>query len=95
MYVVLLKFSDNRKQAPEFMDGHNSWLQQGFADGVFVAAGSLQPAQGGAIVAHATSLDELRRRVDLDPFVANNVVSAEVLDIALAMTDERLDFLKD
>ena len=95
MFVVLLKFSDNRKQAPEFMDGHNAWLQQGFADGVFVAAGSLQPAQGGAIVANATSLDELRQRVDLDPFVANNVVSAEILDIALAKTDERLDFLKD
>jgi hypothetical protein len=29
-----------------------------------------------------------------DPFVANNVVTAEIYEIAASMVDERLEFLK-
>lgn len=94
MFVVLLRFSENKKQAPALMDGHNAWLKSGFDDGVFVLAGSLQPGLGGGIVAHSTSLEDLQTRVGEDPFVAENVVSAEILEIAAARTDSRLDFLK-
>jgi len=94
MFVVLLKFSDNKDKAPAFMDGHNQWLKAGFDDGVFVLAGSLQPKQGGGIVAHNTSRDDLEARVNEDPFVAENVVSAEIIEIAVAKTDGRLDFLR-
>ena len=93
MFVVLLKFSENKRKAPELMDGHNAWLKRGFDDGVFLLAGSLQPGLGGAIVAHGTSLEDLRGRVDEDPFVADNVVRAEILEIAAAKADRRLQFL--
>lgn len=94
MFVVLLKFSDNKKRAPEFMDDHNQWLKAGFDDGVFVLAGSLQPGLGGGIMAHNTTLEDLQARVDEDPFVAENVVSAEIIEIAVAKADDRLDFLR-
>jgi len=93
MFTVLLKFSDNRSQAGQFMDGHNEWLKRGFDDGVFVLAGSLQPSLGGGILAHNTSLPDLQSRVNDDPFVARNVVAAEILEITPARTDERLVFL--
>ena len=32
MFVVLLKFAENRSKAPEFMEGHNAWLKAGFDD---------------------------------------------------------------
>lgn len=93
MFVVLLKFAENKGQAGQFMDGHKAWLMRGFDDGVFVLAGSLQPNAGGGIVAHNTSLSDLESRVSEDPFVAEGVVSAEVLEIAPARADERLGFL--
>ena len=93
MFVVLLKFSDNKSKAAEFMEGHNAWLKRGFDDGIFLLAGSLQPSLGGGVVAHNTSLEDLQTRVKDDPFVAENVVSAEVLEIAVAKADSRLDFL--
>jgi len=93
VFVVLLKFADNKAQAGEFMDGHNEWVKCGFNDGVFLLAGSLQPSLGGGIVAHNTSLDELQSRVNDDPFVAHDVVSAEILEITPAKADERLQFL--
>ena len=95
MFIVLLKFSGNKGQAGQFMDGHNEWIKRGFDDGVFLLVGSLQPDLGGGIVAHNTSLADLQSRVNDDPFVAENVVSAEILEITPAKTDERLKFLLD
>jgi len=95
MFVVLLEFSYNRAQAGEFMAAHKDWLQRGFDDGVFVLAGSFQPNRGGAILAYGSSLENLQARVAEDPFVANGVVSAEILEISASRGDERLTFLLD
>ncbi len=95
MFIVLLKFSSNKGQAGQFMEGHKEWIERGFDEGVFLLAGSLQPNAGGGIVAHNTSLPDLQGRVNDDPFVAENVVSAEILEIAPSRTDERLEFLLD
>lgn len=93
MFIILLKFSDNKSKAGEYMDGHNQWLKQGFEDGVFILAGSLQPNLGGSVIAHNASISELQQRVNNDPFVAENVVSAEILEIDPKKADERLNFL--
>jgi len=93
MFIVLLKFSNNKNMAGEFMDGHNQWIKQGFDDGVFLLVGSLKPNQGGAVVAHNISLSELEDRVNNDPFVIENIVTAEILEIDPKMADERLNFL--
>lgn len=93
MFIVLLKFSSNKAQAGQFMEGHNAWVKRGFDDGVFLLVGSLQPSLGGGIVAHNTSLSDLQLRVNDDPFVAENVVSAEILEITPSKADERLNFL--
>lgn len=93
MYVVLLKFAANKAAAGRFMEGHKAWLQRGFDDGVFLLAGSLQPNRGGGIVAHNTSFADLQTRVNEDPFVAEDVVSAEIHEITPARTDARLGFL--
>jgi uncharacterized protein YciI len=93
MYVVLLRFSDNKSAAPQHMTGHNAWVQQGLDDGVFLLTGSIQPGLGGAVLAHHTSAEELEIRVKADPFVAADVVNAEIIEITPALADERLSFL--
>ncbi len=95
MFIVLLRFSDNKANAGQFMEGHNDWLKGGFDDGVFLLAGSLQPNAGGGIVAHNTSLSDLQSRVNADPFVAEDVVRAEILEITPSRAEERLSFLLD
>jgi uncharacterized protein YciI len=93
MFVVFLKFADNKAKAGQLMEGHKQWIKRGFDDGVFLLVGNLQPSLGGGIVAHNTSLSDLQSRVNNDPFVAENVVSAEILEIAPSRADERLNFL--
>ncbi len=95
MFIVLLKFSDNKGQASQFMEGHNEWIRRGFDDGVFLLVGSLQPNLGGGIVVHNLTLSDLQSRVNNDPFVAENVVRAEILEISPSKADERLKFLLD
>lgn len=92
MFVVLLRFADKSKAGP-LMESHKAWLERGFDDGVFLLAGGLQPNLGGGIVAHNTTLADLRVRVGDDPFVAENVVTAEILEIAPSRADHRLSFL--
>ncbi|MCP9620751.1 hypothetical protein FOH10_25255 [Nocardia otitidiscaviarum] len=93
MFVVLLRFSARNEAAAQHMGEHNRWIQRGFDDGVFLLVGGLEPGLGGAILAHGTTAEELRRRVAEDPFVIADVVTAEILEIAAARADERLDFL--
>lgn len=93
MYVVFLKFADNRDRAGRFMDDHKAWLQRGFDDGVFLLAGSITGGLGGGILAHGTSRDDLEARVAEDPFVIENVVTPEVHEIAASRADDRLAFM--
>lgn len=92
MFVVILKFFD-KERAAQLMEGHQQWIKRGFDEGVFLLVGSLKPNLGGGIVAHNTTLSDLQDRVNADPFVAENVVKAEILEIAPSRADARLEFL--
>ncbi|MCW5558109.1 MAG: hypothetical protein KIT22_09810 [Verrucomicrobiae bacterium] len=93
MYIILLKFSANKGQAGRLLEGHKTWIQRGFDDGVFLLAGSLESGLGGGILAHQTSLSDLQSRVNDDPFVAEDVVKAEILELDPGRAEERLQFL--
>jgi uncharacterized protein YciI len=95
MFVVLLRFSHDKGQVGQFMAGHKEWIKSGFDDGVFLLAGSLQTSLGGGIVAINTTLSDLQKRVNADPFVAQEVVNAEILEITPSKVDDRLKFLLD
>jgi uncharacterized protein YciI len=93
VFLVLLTFSHNADRASRCLDGHNAWLEQGFNDGVFLLSGSQRTRPGGAILAHDTSLAALQRRIDADPFVAQQVVTADIIEIAPSRADDQLRFL--
>jgi len=94
MFVILLRFAANKAKAGQFMDGHNQWLKRGFDEKVFLVAGSLHSNGGGGILAHNASRAEIEARIAADPFVAEQVVSAEILEIAPGRVDDRVAFLK-
>jgi uncharacterized protein YciI len=93
MFIVLLRFAENKPAAPDHLPGHQQWIKKGLDDQVFLLVGGLQPGLGGAVLVHNTTLPALRRRVAEDPFVIHRVVDAEILEVAPGMADTRLDFL--
>ena len=88
MFIVLLRFSANKDQAGQYMESHKAWVGHGVDDGVFLLAGSLKPTPGGGILADNTTLAELERRVGEDPFVANDVVTAEIIELTPSFAAE-------
>ena len=94
MFVMFLKFAENRDRAAAHMDGHNAWLKRGFDEDVFLLAGSLQPKAGGGILAHNTTREALEVRAGEDPFVAEGIVTAEIHEITPGRVDDRLAFLQ-
>lgn len=95
MFIVQLKFAENKSAAGEHMAGHNAWLKSGFEDGVFLLAGSLQPGLGGGILAQGEDRSALEARINADPFVAEKVVSAEIVELEPKKADPRLAFLME
>lgn len=93
MFIVFLRFTEKKSQASDFMEGHKAWIQKGFDDNVFLLVGSLQPNAGGTVFAHETSLSDLEKRVASDPFVAEGIVTSEILEVTPARATDPLQFL--
>lgn len=93
MFITFLKFAENRTAASEYMAAHNDWIAQGFTDGVFLCVGALEPAGGGAILAHGESRATHDARIQADPFVQQRIVSAETHQIDAKRTIPALSFL--
>lgn len=95
MFIVLLSFGANKHLANEFIESHKAWIKQGLSDKVFLLVGSKQPIAGGCILAAGESLEALQERVACDPFVAQGIVTAEIIHVTPHQLDERLAFIKE
>jgi len=98
MFVVFLKFAENRAAAAQHMADHKAWLQRGFDEGAFLLSGSLNPdsdtgSGGGCILAIGASIDAIRDRVAEDPFVAEAVVRPEIVEMTPSKAVDALGFL--
>ena len=93
MFCVFLKFSAHKARAPQHVAAHKEWLEQGFSDGVLLLSGSLADSQGGLLLVHNTTLESLQQRLARDPFVAQDVVTAEITPFVPHRADARLQFL--
>ena len=93
MFVVLLRFTENKHLASEHMAGHNDWVRKGLDETVFLLTGSISEGQGGAIIAHGLTRANLEKRLEADPFVAERIVAPEIIEIAPSMVDHRLAFM--
>lgn len=94
MFITFLRFAENHTAAPELMAGHNEWIAKGFADGVFLCVGSLQPSAGGAILSHGESRADHEARVAADPFVVQGIVTAEIHEVDPKRTVPALDLVR-
>src|SRR5688572_14269865 len=95
MHVILLRFAGAKDKAAAFMDAHKAWIDRGFEEGAFVFVGTLQPGLGGVLIAPSQTREAIEARLTDDPFVAEGVVTAEILDIAPARVDERIALLSN
>ena len=68
MLVVTLTHLVDPTQVDAALPVHVAWLDQQYADGVFIASGRQVPSVGDLILVAGTNREELERRLALDPF---------------------------
>jgi len=93
MFIIFLRFSDNKSHAKNFMQAHNDWITEHVNSGVFLMVGTLEPKQGGCILANTENRETIEAIITQDPFVTENIVTAEILEISPSKVNERLNFL--
>lgn len=90
MFIITLKFSNNKSQASQFMQEHHAWIKHGFDQGIFLLTGSIQPNLGGVIIAVGVSKQVLEDIVSADPFVREDIVRPEIMEIKPSQMTEQL-----
>jgi len=94
IYIALLRMTPNATKAGEYLAGHNAWINKAIEDDVFLLTGTITPRAGGAILAHGLDRPAFDALLQQDPFVANDIVTVEVLEIAPSAVADSLAFLK-
>ncbi len=93
MFIIILEFGQNKALAKDNMAEHQTWLNKGFDEGMFVLSGSLKTKGGGGIIAKGVSLETIISYVNEDPFVARNIVTSQIIELSASKLDDRLAFL--
>jgi uncharacterized protein YciI len=78
MCLILLTYVRPLDEVDALLPAHAAWLEQGFAQGVFLLAGRRDPRTGGVIVVRGAR-DAVAAVADTDPFVAGGVATAEIV----------------
>jgi uncharacterized protein YciI len=75
--LILLSYVAPLEAVDAQMKAHVAWLEQGFAQGVFLVAGRRKPRTGGVILARGEP-DAVAAVAATDPFVTSGVATVEL-----------------
>ena len=76
------------------MPGHLAWLDEGYADGLFVASGRRVPRTGGVILARSGDEAALSAFLARDPFMIHGAARCDIVEFAASRTAAGLEGLK-
>ena len=93
LYVIYLKFGKNKSMAREFMEEHNDWIKSNVEEGKFLIFGSLASKEGGCIIALAENMDAVNQSISEDPFVKEEIVTSEIVEVSVNGTNPKLSDL--
>ncbi|WP_299770974.1 hypothetical protein [uncultured Pseudoteredinibacter sp.] len=93
IFVVVLRFAENRDLAIKYMSSHNDWITKGISEGKVLIVGGLESGNGGCIIARSSDRPSLDEFIQKDPFIENDIVSSEVIEFTPSLSSEGLNFL--
>lgn len=93
MFVVTLTYLVDLAEVDAALPEHVAWLDQQYADGVFIASGRQVPRVGGLILAAGTSREDLERRLALDPFGRHGLAGYSVAEFVPSRVADGLEQL--
>lgn len=93
MFVLSLTYTAPVERIDALLEEHIAWLDQGYAQGTFLASGRKVPRIGGIILAVATSRTALEKYVAADPLTREGVADYEIAEFLVTRTSPDLEQL--
>ncbi len=81
LFVVVLSYLVDLHHIDQALPDHVAWLDQQYADGVFVLSGRRVPRIGGLILAMNTDEADLQARLAADPFAVHGYAEYEIIAV--------------
>jgi uncharacterized protein YciI len=94
MFIVTLTYLKTVEEVDALMPGHITWLDEGYASGLFVASGRRIPRTGGVILARSGDEQALIEFLARDPFAIHGAARFDVVEFSATKTAPGLEALK-
>jgi uncharacterized protein YciI len=79
-FIILTKYSVPFEQLEGNLADHRAFLQIGYDKGILLCSGPQNPKTGGAIIARASSMENLREFMAEDPFQKKGLASYHFIE---------------
>lgn len=85
LFVIDLTYQQPLSEIDDCIPSHVTYLEKGYADGIFIASGRKYPRTGGIILATADSLATIQKRAMSDPFIVRGLASVSITEFHPSM----------
>ncbi|WP_000289338.1 YciI family protein [Acinetobacter baumannii] len=86
MYVINLTYNKPMSEVNALFDVHIEWVQKYLDNGIFIAAGSKSPRNGGVILTKSIPSEELDQILMEDPY--QQVADYLVINVDITLVNE-------
>ncbi len=93
MFIINLTYKAELEVIEQLLQKHIEFLDEQYELGNFLASGRKVPRNGGIILSHIKSKDELEKIIAKDPFKQNDVADYDLIEFTPSKTDKQLAFL--
>jgi uncharacterized protein YciI len=90
VFVVTLTYVADLAEIDAAMPRHMAYLRRQYEEGIFLVSGRQVPRVGGVIIATGLERADLEERVAQDPFVAEGLAEASIVEFNASQTAPQL-----
>ncbi len=90
MFVIMVNYIKPLSEIDAHLEAHRRFLDEGYAEGYFLASGPRVPRTGGVILAKAASAEQLKAFLEKDPFSRSGIATYDVVEFNVMKFDPRL-----
>ena len=80
LFIVELTYKKDLSMVDAHLEEHITFLEKYYANGTFIFSGRKNPRNGGVILCHASSLQNVEKLLQDDPFFKNDIADYDITE---------------
>lgn len=90
MFILNLTYVKPLDEIETFLSQHRAFLDHYYQKEIFLLSGPKEPRNGGIIICHAASQDDVKQIISEDPFFIHKVAEYEIVEFIPVKTAKDL-----